>query len=109
MYFSEAIAFTGVRTKELNPSELNAKDVYKLLTGSVVPIPIASSLPSFQKNQPFSRYQQGKDRWENQGMEKDTLVNIESQEEFVINVVSSSLGRLARNDSESKEFFMLPK
>ncbi|WP_347552764.1 flavin reductase family protein [Pseudalkalibacillus hwajinpoensis] len=106
-----------MRTLELNPSELNAKDVYMLLTGSVVPRPIAwvstLSEDGVLNLAPFSFFTVastkptilaisiGPGTGERQGTEKETLVNIRSQKEFVINVVSSSLGNEMQKSAEN--------
>ena len=102
---------------ELNPSELKTKDVYKLLTGSVVPRPIAwvstLSEDGGRNLAPFSFFTVastkptilaisiGPGTGERQGTEKDTLANIRSQKEFVINVVSSSLGNEMQKSAEN--------
>ena len=102
---------------ELNPSELKTKDVYKLLTGSVVPRPIAwvstLSEDGGRNLAPFSFFTVastkptilaisiGPGTGERQGTEKDTLANIRSQQEFVINVVSSSLGNEMQKSAEN--------
>ncbi|MGB8001216.1 MAG: flavin reductase, partial [Anaerobacillus sp.] len=93
---------------ELNPSDIKTKDIYKLLTGSVVPRPIAwvstLSEDGGRNLAPFCFFTVastkptilaisiGPGTGEREGTEKDTLGNIRLQEEFVINVVSSSLG-----------------
>lgn len=102
---------------DLNPSDLKTKDVYKLLTGSVVPRPIAwvstVSEEGVHNLAPFSFFTVastkpailaisiGQGSGERQGTEKDTLANIRSQEEFVINVVSSSLGNEMQKSAEN--------
>ncbi|MGA9286768.1 MAG: flavin reductase family protein [Anaerobacillus sp.] len=102
---------------ELNPSDIKAKDVYKLLTGSVVPRPIAwvstLSEDGGRNLAPFSFFTVastkptilaisiGPGTGEREGTEKDTLANIRSQEEFVINVVSSSLGNEMQKSAEN--------
>jgi len=106
-----------VKTLDLNPSDLKTKDVYKLLTGSVVPRPIAwvstVSEEGVHNLAPFSFFTVastkpailaisiGQGSGERQGTEKDTLANIRSQEEFVINVVSSSLGNEMQKSAEN--------
>ncbi|WP_347551278.1 flavin reductase family protein [Pseudalkalibacillus hwajinpoensis] len=102
---------------EFNPAELSTKEVYKLLTGSVVPRPIAwvSTLSEHGKLNlaPFSFFTVasrqppilaisiGPGVGERLGTEKDTLVNIRSQKEFVINIVSRSLGNEMQKSSEN--------
>ena len=101
---------------DLTPSDLHAKDIYKLLTGSVVPRPIAWVSTMGEDGglnlAPFSFFTVasikpailaisiGPGTGERLGTEKDTLVNIRSQNEFVINVVSSSLGNEMQKSAE---------
>lgn len=84
-----------------NPAELSVKDNYKLLIGSIVPRPIAfvSTISENGVNNvaPFSFFtgitskppticfapSRKKD-----GSKKDTLINIEKTEDFVVNIVS---------------------
>ncbi|WP_223701858.1 flavin reductase family protein [Sutcliffiella deserti] len=89
----------------VQPSSLEWKDAYKLLVGSILPRPIA--LVSSLNNEgianiaPFSFFtaisadpmlvcfspmRRGSD-----GSKKDTLLNIESTREFVINIVSEEI------------------
>nr|WP_276531377.1 flavin reductase family protein [Fictibacillus nanhaiensis] len=93
------------------------KDVYKLLIGSVVPRPIAwvstistegvVNLAPFSffnvasRNPPMLCISIGPGVGEREGTEKDTLVNIRNQKEFVINVVPSSLGNEMQKTSEN--------
>ncbi|WP_371017965.1 flavin reductase family protein [Pseudalkalibacillus sp. JSM 102089] len=102
---------------DLTPSDLKTKDIYKLLTGSVVPRPIAwvstVSEDGVHNLAPFSFFTVasirptilaisiGPGTGERQGTEKDTLANIRSQQEFVINVVSSSLGNEMQKSAEN--------
>jgi flavin reductase (DIM6/NTAB) family NADH-FMN oxidoreductase RutF len=102
---------------QFDPKELSEKDVYKLLIGSVVPRPIAwvstistegvVNLAPFSffnvasRNPPMLCISIGPGVGEREGTEKDTLVNIRNQKEFVINVVPSSLGNEMQKTSEN--------
>ncbi|MFK3959971.1 flavin reductase family protein [Pseudalkalibacillus hwajinpoensis] len=102
---------------DLTPSDLKTKDIYKLLTGSVVPRPIAwvstVSEDGVHNLAPFSFFTVasirptilaisiGPGTGEREGTEKDTLANIRTQKEFVINVVSSSLGNEMQKSAEN--------
>ncbi|MCM3732716.1 flavin reductase family protein [Fictibacillus nanhaiensis] len=102
---------------QFDPKELAEKDVYKLLIGSVVPRPIAwvstistegvVNLAPFSffnvasRNPPMLCISIGPGVGEREGTEKDTLVNIRNQKEFVINVVPSSLGNEMQKTSEN--------
>jgi flavin reductase (DIM6/NTAB) family NADH-FMN oxidoreductase RutF len=102
---------------EFSPSELEVKQVYKLLSGSVVPRPIAwvstisekgelnlapfSFFTVASRNPPMLCISVGPGVGEREGTEKDTLVNIRSQKEFVINVVPSSLGNHMQKSAEN--------
>ncbi|MBD7965882.1 flavin reductase family protein [Fictibacillus norfolkensis] len=102
---------------QFDPKELNEKDVYKLLIGSVVPRPIAwvstistdgiVNLAPFSffnvasRNPPMLCISIGPGVGEREGTEKDTLVNIRNQKEFVINVVPSYLGNEMQKTSEN--------
>ncbi|KIL45109.1 flavin reductase family protein [Jeotgalibacillus soli] len=93
---------------EFDPALLAEKEVYKLLSGSVVPRPIAwvstvsddgePNLAPFSffnvasRNPPMLSISIGPGVGEREGTEKDTLVNIRSQKEFVINVAPVFLG-----------------
>ncbi|MED3551960.1 flavin reductase family protein [Cytobacillus praedii] len=87
---------------EINPGNLEWKDAYKLLVGSILPRPIAFVTTLDEMGivnaAPFSFFtaicadpllicfspmRRGTD-----GKKKDTLANIEATEEFVINIVS---------------------
>jgi len=86
----------------INPSENDFRDIYKLMVGVIVPRPIAfvstisadgirnlapfSFFTGISANPPvicFSPMVRGSD-----GARKDTLLNIEAVQEFVVNVVS---------------------
>lgn len=102
---------------QFNPSELQEKEVYKLLSGSVVPRPIAwvstiseeeqlnlapfSFFTVASRNPPMLCISIGPGVGERAGTEKDTLVNIRSQQEFVINVVPVTLGNEMQKTSEN--------
>nr|WP_231619563.1 flavin reductase family protein [Fictibacillus sp. 5RED26] len=96
---------------------MTEKDVYKLLVGSVVPRPIAwvstiskegvvnlapySFFNVASRNPPMLCISIGPGVGEREGTEKDTLVNIRNQKEFVINVVTSTLGNEMQKTSEN--------
>jgi flavin reductase (DIM6/NTAB) family NADH-FMN oxidoreductase RutF len=102
---------------EFNPSELEVKQVYKLLSGSVVPRPIAwvstisdtgvlnlapfSFFTVVSRNPPMLCFSVGPGVGEREGTEKDTLVNIRALKEFVINVVPTFLGNEMEKSSEN--------
>jgi flavin reductase (DIM6/NTAB) family NADH-FMN oxidoreductase RutF len=102
---------------EFNPAKLNEKQVYKLLSGSVVPRPIAwvstisdkgelnlapfSFFSVASRNPPMLSISVGPGVGEREGTEKDTLVNIREQEEFVINVVPAFLGNEMQKSAEN--------
>lgn len=87
----------------IDPLTLEAREVYKLLIGSVVPRPIAWVSTMSAEGQPnlapFSYFNIGcanpptllfcPDRRPN-GAKKDTLLNVEATEEFVIHVVDEA-------------------
>lgn len=89
----------------LNPSLMEWKEAYRLVTGSVLPRPIAFvstvSQDGVPNLAPFSFFTVvAADpltlafcpmRRDGDGAKKDTLVNIEATGEFVINVVSESI------------------
>ncbi|HZG72009.1 MAG TPA: flavin reductase family protein [Chondromyces sp.] len=102
---------------EVNPVQLGQKEVYKLLSGSVVPRPIAwvstisetgvlnlapfSFFTVASRNPPMLCISVGPGVGEREGTEKDTLVNIRSQKEFVINIVKTELGNQMQKSSEN--------
>jgi flavin reductase (DIM6/NTAB) family NADH-FMN oxidoreductase RutF len=102
---------------EFTPSELGEKDVYKLLTGSVVPRPIAwvstvseggdlnlapfSFFTVASRNPPMLCISIGPGVGDREGTEKDTLVNIRKTKEFVINVVPAPLGNQMQKSAEN--------
>ncbi len=90
---------------EINPGDLPAKEIYKLITGLIVPRPIAwvstISPQGINNLAPFSFFNgvcsnpptllfcpgvRGLD-----GGEKDTLANVKAIGEFVVNIVNESL------------------
>ncbi|MFJ7725786.1 flavin reductase family protein [Neobacillus sp. NPDC097160] len=92
---------------EITPAALEWRDAYKLLVGSILPRPIAFVSTMDEKGTanaaPFSFFtaicadpmlicfspmRRGTD-----GAKKDTLVNIESNGQFVINIVSESMAQ----------------
>ncbi|WP_044895381.1 flavin reductase family protein [Bacillus alveayuensis] len=102
---------------KFNTVQLTSKEMYKLLTGSVVPRPIAWVSTISTKGElnlaPFSFFtvasrqppmlciSVGPGVGEREGTEKDTLVNIRSQKEFVVNVVPSYLGNEMQKTAEN--------
>ena len=91
---------------EISPETLEWREAYKLLVGSILPRPIAFVSSIDEKGTanaaPFSFFtaicadpmlicfspmRRGTD-----GAKKDTLINIESTGQFVINIVSSNMG-----------------
>ena len=89
---------------KFNPSEISFSEVHKLMIGSIVPRPIAfvSTLSKDGKNNiaPFSYFNgvcskpptimfaPARRGWD--GKEKDTLINIRANNQFVVNIVSES-------------------
>ena len=89
---------------KFDPSEISFTEVHKLMIGSIVPRPIAfvSTLSKDGKNNiaPFSYFNGVCSRpptimfaparrgWD--GKEKDTLINIRDNNQFVVNIVSES-------------------
>lgn len=96
---------------------LETKNAYKLLTGSVVPRPIAwvstidkegvlnlapfSFFTVASRNPPMLCLSIGPGVEERKGTLKDTLVNIQTLKEFVINVVPAQLGNAMHRSSEN--------
>lgn len=101
----------------INPDNLTAKENYKLLIGSVVPRPIAwvSTVSNEGKRNlaPFSFFTVasrkppmlvisiGPGVGEREGTVKDTLRNIRDQKEYVINIVTASLGNEMHRSAEN--------
>lgn len=107
----------GDITLEFDPTKLETKQVYKLLSGSVVPRPIAwvstisesgelnlapfSFFTVASRNPPMLCFSIGPGVGEREGTEKDTLVNIRAQKEFVINFVPVFLGNQMAKSAEN--------
>ncbi|MFC4560211.1 flavin reductase family protein [Virgibacillus kekensis] len=100
----------------LDLRSIESKQAYKLLTGSVIPRPIAwvstTSAQGENNLAPYSFFTVasrqppalcisiGAGTEEREGTVKDTLANIKLQKEFVINVVPSSLGNEMQKSAE---------
>jgi len=96
---------------EFYPEDCSPKDVYKLITASVSPRPVAlvsTYSPEHGKNlAPFSFYNAVSGYPPiimfavsyRDGAKKDTLVNIEKNPEFVVNVVTQSIMQKVHNCS----------
>lgn len=101
----------------INPDDLNAKDNYKLLIGSVVPRPIAwvstlssDGIPNLapfsfftvaSRKPPILAISIGPGIGEREGTVKDTLLNILEQKEFVINISTAALGNEMHRSSDN--------
>jgi flavin reductase (DIM6/NTAB) family NADH-FMN oxidoreductase RutF len=101
----------------VNPATITPKDTYKLLSGSVVPRPIAwvstvdaeggfnlapfSFFTVASRNPPMLCISVGPGTGEREGTIKDTLHNITLEKEFVINIVSSELGNQMQTSAEN--------
>lgn len=95
--------------------DIDTKNAYKLMTGSIVPRPIAwistvdsageRNLAPFSfftvasRNPPMLCVSIGPGVGEREGTVKDTLENIRSQKQFVINIVTSALGNEMQKSS----------
>ncbi|MFG6116088.1 flavin reductase family protein [Halobacillus sp. MO56] len=93
---------------KFNPTELETNQVYKLLSGAVVPRPIAwvstisndnvlnlapySFFTVASRNPPMLCISVGPGVGERTGTVKDTLTNIRNTVEFVINIATTPLG-----------------
>jgi flavin reductase (DIM6/NTAB) family NADH-FMN oxidoreductase RutF len=106
-FFQEFLKESAVIRMEVSPDTLEWKDAYKLLIGSILPRPIAF-VSTMDENgianaAPFSFFtaicadpmlicfspmRRGSD-----GAKKDTLKNIESTKQFVINIVSEDMAK----------------
>ncbi|HEU5140123.1 MAG TPA: flavin reductase family protein [Bacillales bacterium] len=101
----------------IDPNDLTPKQMYKLLIGSVVPRPVAwtstvnrdglyniapfSFFTVASRQPPMLCISIGPGDGEREGTIKDTLINIRSQKEFVINVVSLPLANQMQKTSEA--------
>lgn len=99
----------------INPETIDKKDVYKLLTGAIVPRPIAwvstvskegvynlapfSFFTVASRNPPTLCLSIGPGIGEREGTMKDTLRNAMDTGELVINIVSHSLGQKMQESS----------
>lgn len=98
----------------IDPSELDTQSVYKLLTGAVVPRPIAwvstRSREGILNLAPFSFFTVASreppmlaisigPRTGGEGYAKDTLTNLRESQQFVINIVSVSLANAMHESS----------
>ncbi|SEH43787.1 NADH-FMN oxidoreductase RutF, flavin reductase (DIM6/NTAB) family [Halobacillus karajensis] len=102
---------------KFSPNELDTQHVYKLLSGSVVPRPIAwvstistegllnlapySFFTVASRNPPMLCISVGPGVGEREGTVKDTLENIRSTQEFVINISSTPLGNEVQKSAEN--------
>lgn len=94
-----------MQMKTINPAELDSKQVYKLLTGSIVPRPIAwvssTDANGAHNLAPFSYFTAVTDtpptilfcvgRRSTDGQRKDTYHNVQATGEFVVNFVSEAV------------------
>lgn len=92
--------------KTLDTKDLQALDIYKILTGAIVPRPIAFISTMNKKGQtnaaPFSFFNgvcsnpptlSVSIARNSDGSKKDTLINIEETSEFVVNICSESFAQ----------------
>ncbi|MFS0594882.1 flavin reductase (DIM6/NTAB) family NADH-FMN oxidoreductase RutF [Cytobacillus horneckiae] len=109
----------GYDSLHFTKTDLNEQEMYKLMIGSVVPRPIAwvssKSKEGFLNLAPFSFFtiasrnpptlllSIGPGVGERAGTIKDTLTNIREVGEFVINMVSESLGEAMQRSSANLE------
>lgn len=100
----------------INPADLHIADMYKLLSGAVVPRPIAwvstiskdgvlnlapySFFTIASRNPPTLAISIGPGANERAGTVKDTLTNIRDQHEFVINILTASQGNHMQKTAE---------
>ncbi|WP_368653388.1 flavin reductase family protein [Ornithinibacillus sp. 4-3] len=101
----------------INPNDLDPQSVYKLLSGAVVPRPIAwvstvsqdgianiapySFFTIASRNPPTLVISVGVGTAERAGTVKDTLTNIREQKDFVVNIVTASLANEMQYSSEN--------
>lgn len=101
----------------INPDDLNLKDTYKLLIGAIVPRPIAwvstvskdgnPNLAPFSfftvasRKPPVLAISIGPGVGERINTTKDTLQNIRSQKEFVINIATAEFANEVHQSSEN--------
>ena len=94
---------------QFNPNEIDSSAVYKLLTGSIIPRPIAwiSTIDENGINNlaPFSYFNIVGEKHimfstaKNKGKNKDTLNNILQNSEFVLNMVTEDLAEAMNSTS----------
>ncbi|QDI91922.1 flavin reductase family protein [Salicibibacter halophilus] len=105
-----------VKRHSFNPENVSTKNMYKLMTGSVVPRPIAwissQSKEGVLNLAPFSFFTVasrqpptfavsiGPGVEQREGTIKDTLTNIRDMQEYVINVVPESLANAMHESSK---------
>ncbi|SFM28482.1 flavin reductase family protein [Salibacterium qingdaonense] len=105
----------GSRAETFDPAVEEIQDFYKLMTGSVVPRPIAwvssksgdgvlnlapfSFFTVASRQPPTLAISIGPGVKEREGTVKDTLTNIQERGEFVINIVSLELGEEMKTSS----------
>ena len=88
----------------IDPSNITFKEIHKLMIGSIVPRPIAlistvsedkvNNLAPFSyfngvcSNPPTIMFAPARRGWD--GSKKDTLINIQKNKQFVVNIISES-------------------
>ncbi|ARI75606.1 flavin reductase family protein [Halobacillus mangrovi] len=101
---------------KFNPAELETQQIYKLMSGSVVPRPIAwvstlsddgllnlapfSFFTVASRKPPMLCISVGPGVGEREGTVKDTLANIRANGEFVINISTTPLGNQLQKTAE---------
>ena len=102
---------------EIDLQAINSNEAYKLMSGSVIPRPIAwvstvsaegiynlapfSFFTVASRNPPMLLISIGPGVGDREGTMKDTLINIKHMKEFVINIVPYSLGGSMQRTSEN--------
>lgn len=102
---------------DIDLREIETTQAYKLMTGSIIPRPIAwvstaddegnRNLAPFSfftvasRNPPMLCISVGPGAGEREGSVKDTLANIRTRKEFVINIVTSGLGNAMQKSAEN--------